>query len=144
MNTHFDIYGLMTTTVKSLPYVSEGIPAGFPSPAADYIGDRIDLNEVLILSPGATYYARVRDYYLVEEELEQGDGILFDTRLTPRTGDLAFCEVCGERMLKYIRKRGARAMASRWRNGRHAFGRRRYRSAGSIHSSLRKRPSRPC
>jgi len=42
----------------------------------------------------------------VEEELEQGDGILFDTRLAPRTGDLAFCEVCGERMLKYIRKRG--------------------------------------
>ena len=75
MNIHFDIYGLITTTVKSLPYVSEGIPAGFPSPAADYIGDRIDLNEVLILSPGATYYARVRDYYLVEEELEQGDGI---------------------------------------------------------------------
>ena len=57
-------------------------------------------------SPGATYYARVRDYYLVEEELEQGDGILFDTRLAPRTGDLAFCEVCGERVLKYIRKRG--------------------------------------
>jgi len=106
MNIHFDIYGLITTTVKSLPYVSEGIPAGFPSPAADYIGDRIDLNEVLILSPGATYYARVRDYYLVEEELEQGDGILFDTRLAPRTGDLAFCEVCGERVLKYIRKRG--------------------------------------
>ena len=106
MNTHFDIYGLMTTTVEPLPYVSEGIPAGFPSPAADYIGDRIDLNEVLILNPGATYYARVRDYYLVEEELEQGDGILFDTRLAPRTGDLAFCEVCGERVLKYIRKRG--------------------------------------
>lgn len=106
MNIHFDIYGLITTTVKSLPYVSEGIPAGFPSPAADYIGDRIDLNEVLILSPGATYYARVRDYYLVEEELEQGDGILFDTRLAPRTGDLAVCEVCGERVLKYIRKRG--------------------------------------
>ena len=106
MNIHFDIYGLVTTTVKSLPCVSEGIPAGFPSPAADYIGDRIDLNEVLILSPGATYYARVRDYYLVEEELEQGDGILFDTRLAPRTGDLAFCEVCGERVLKYIRKRG--------------------------------------
>lgn len=110
MNIHFDIYGLITTTVKSLPYVSEGIPAGFPSPAADYIGDRIDLNEVLILSPGATYYARVRDYYLVEEELEQGDGILFDTRLAPRTGDLAFCEVCGERVLKYIRKRGGREL----------------------------------
>ena len=86
MNIHFDIYGLVTVKTKSLPYVSEGIPAGFPSPATDYIGDRIDLNEVLILNPGATYYARIRDYYMVEEELEQGDGILFDTSLAPHTG----------------------------------------------------------
>ena len=106
MNIHFDIYGLVTAKVNALPYVSEGIPAGFPSPATDYIGDRIDLNEVLILNPGATYYARVRDYYMIEEELEQGDGILFDTSLAPRTGDLALCEVCGERVLKYIRKKG--------------------------------------
>ena len=106
MNSHFDIYGLVTSKVSSVPYVSEGIPAGFPSPATDYIGDRIDLNEVLILNPGATYYARVRDYYLVEEELEQGDGMLFDTSLAPRSGDLALCEVCGERVLKYVRRKG--------------------------------------
>lgn len=106
MNTHFDIYGLITANVNALPFVSEGIPAGFPSPATDYIGDRIDLNEVLILNPGATYYGRVRDFYMVEEELEQGDGILFDTSLAPRTGDLALCEICGERLLKYIRKQG--------------------------------------
>ena len=106
MNSHFDIYALVTSKVGSVPYVSEGIPAGFPSPATDYIGDSIDLNDVLILNPGATYYARVRDYYMVEEELEQGDGILFDTSLAPRSGDLALCEVCGERVLKYIRRRG--------------------------------------
>lgn len=106
MNSHFDIYGLVTSKVSSVPYVSEGIPAGFPSPATDYIGDSIDLNEVLILNPGATYYARVRDYYMVEEELEQGDSILFDTSLAPRSGDLALCEVCGERVLKYVRRKG--------------------------------------
>ena len=106
MNIHFDIYGLITTTVNSLPYISEGIPAGFPSPADDYTGDRIDLNEVLILTPGATYYGRVRDYYMIEAELEQGDGILFDTSLAPRSGDLALCEVFGERVLKYIHKKG--------------------------------------
>lgn len=106
MNIHIDIYGLITANVNALPLVSEGIPAGFPSPATDYIGDRIDLNEVLILNPGATYYGRVRDYFMLEEELEQGDGILFDTSLAPRTGDLALCEICGERVLKYIRKQG--------------------------------------
>lgn len=106
MNTHFDIYGLITANVNALPFVSEGIPAGFPSPATDYVGDRIDLNEVLILNTGATYYARVRDYFMLEEELEQGDGILFDTSLAPRTGDLALCEICGDRVLKYIRRQG--------------------------------------
>lgn len=77
MNIHFDIYGLITANVNDLPFVSEGIPAGFPSPATDYIG-----------------------------ELEQGDGILFDTSLAPRTGDLTLCEICGERLLKYIRRQG--------------------------------------
>lgn len=100
---HFDIYQVHATDRRTLPYV-QGIPAGFPSPATDYIGDRIDLNEILILNPGATYYARVRDYYLLTEELEQGDGILFDTSLAPRTGDLALCDIGGERVMKYIRK----------------------------------------
>lgn len=103
---HFDIYKVDTAEGTTLPYISEGIPAGFPSPATDYIGDRIDLNEILILSPGATFYARVRDYYLVDEELEQGDGILFDTSLVPKTGDLALCEIEGERLLKYITRKG--------------------------------------
>lgn len=107
MNTdHFDIFRIELVRDTTLPFVSEGIPAGFPSPATDYIGDHIDLNEILILNPGATYYARVRDYYMLEEELEQGDGILFDTSLAPRNGDMALCEVGGERVLKYIRKQG--------------------------------------
>ncbi|MFR4024803.1 MAG: hypothetical protein ACLTZY_02480 [Alistipes indistinctus] len=44
---------------------------------------------------------------MVEEELEQGDGILFDTRLAPRTGTSRSARSAAERMLKYIRKRGA-------------------------------------
>lgn len=103
---HFDIYTINTATGPALPFVGEGIPAGFPSPAADHVGDRIDLNEILIINPGATYYARVRDYYMIEEELEQGDGILFDTSLSPCNGDLAMCEIVDERVLKYIRKQG--------------------------------------
>lgn len=105
-NEHFDIYHLNATVGGALPFVGEGIPAGFPSPATDYVGDKIDLNEILILNPGTTYYARVRDYFLVEEELEKDDGILFDTSLVPRSGDLALCEIGGERILKYIRKQG--------------------------------------
>lgn len=107
LNTdHFDIFRTDFTENRNLLFINQGIPAGFPSPATDYIGDCIDLNEILILNPGATYYARVRDYYLVEEELEQGDSLLFDTSLVPRSGDIALCEIGGERVLKYLELQG--------------------------------------
>jgi len=85
-----------------------GLSAGFPSPATDYTGDRIDLNEELILHPGNTYFARIRDYYLLEEEMEPGDAILFDVSLRPRKGDLAVCMIDGEVQLKYIDSRQGR------------------------------------
>ena len=93
---------------------SAGIPvlgsywAGFPSPATDYTGDRIDLNEVFIRDSGNTFYARIKGYYLLEGDLAPGDALLFDTTLRPRKGDLAVCNIDGEITLKFIdRLRGA-------------------------------------
>ena len=34
------------------------VPAGFPSPAADYKEDRLDLNKHLIRHPAATFFVR--------------------------------------------------------------------------------------
>lgn len=87
-----------------IPCVDD-LSAGFPSPSADYTGDVIDLNDILITSPGNTYFARVTGYYLLEDELEKGDAILFDASLHPRKGDLAVCVIDGEVQLKYVDKR---------------------------------------
>ncbi|EAV5985160.1 DNA polymerase V subunit UmuD, partial [Salmonella enterica] len=38
-----------------LPFFSYLVPCGFPSPAADYIEQRIDLNELLVSHPSSTY-----------------------------------------------------------------------------------------
>lgn len=107
MKERFDLYRIEPGESVQIPYIDDGIPAGFPSPAQDYIRDTIDLNETLILTPGKTYFARINSYYLPEEELEKGDGIIIDTTLRPINGDLALCVIDGDRMLKYIeRKRG--------------------------------------
>lgn len=107
MKETFDLYRIEPGEPVHIPYIDDGIPAGFPSPAQDYIRDTIDLNETLILTPGATYFTRINSYYLSEEELEKGDGIIIDTTLRPMNGDLALCVIDGDRMLKYIeRKRG--------------------------------------
>lgn len=104
MRQPFNLYLIEPGPPVNIPYLDDGIPAGFPSPAQDYISDSIDLNEILITTPGATYFARVHSYFLAEEELEDGDAIIFDTTLKPVDGDLALCVIDGERILKYIQK----------------------------------------
>ena len=79
--------------------------AGFPSPATDYTGDRIDLNDIFIKDSGNTYYARVKGYDLLEGDLSPGDALLFDSSLRPRKGDLAVCNIDGEVLLKFIDRR---------------------------------------
>lgn len=43
-----DIFSADTETVLALPYVDEGISAGFPSPALDFVDLTIDLNRHLV------------------------------------------------------------------------------------------------
>ena len=43
-----DIYNVNAESFMPLPYADEGIKAGFPSPAQDYISQAIDLNKELI------------------------------------------------------------------------------------------------
>jgi DNA polymerase V len=40
-----------------IPYFPQGIPAGFPSPADDYLQKQLDLHEHLIKHPAATFFA---------------------------------------------------------------------------------------
>jgi len=42
----------------SAPLYFASVPAGFPSPADDYIDHDLDLNEHLIEHPAATYFVR--------------------------------------------------------------------------------------
>jgi SOS-response transcriptional repressor LexA len=100
-----EIYRIDHTSPTAGIPVFGSYQAGFPSPATDYTGDRIDLNEVFIRDPGNTYYARVSGYLLLEGELGPGDALLFDTTLRPRKGDLAVCNIDGEVMLKFIDRR---------------------------------------
>ena len=50
-----DIYSANTETELELPFVEEGISAGFPSPALDFIDLTIDLNKHLYKQPSAPY-----------------------------------------------------------------------------------------
>jgi SOS response UmuD protein. Serine peptidase. MEROPS family S24 len=100
-----DIYSVSTDTRLSLPLISEGIRAGFPSPAMDFEDIRIDLNQYLIKNPSATFYGKVRGDSLKNAGIEEGDILIIDKSVEPADGKIAVCFLDGEFTAKRIRIR---------------------------------------
>ena len=97
------IFKVDTDTSIPLPFADEGIKAGFPSPAQDYISQTIDLNKELIKHPACTFYGRVSGDSMRDAGLSEGDILIIDKSLEPHTGDMAVCYIDGEFTIKYIK-----------------------------------------
>lgn len=82
--------------------ITEGIHAGFPSPAQDYMNECIDLNRELVRHPAATFYGRVTGDSMIDAGVEEGDVLVIDKSIEARDGDMAVCFIDGEFCLKYI------------------------------------------
>lgn len=65
---------------RSLPLASIRLPCGtgFPSPADDYLEERLDLNKYLIKHPSATYYARAEGDSMTGAGIFPGDILIVD------------------------------------------------------------------
>ena len=46
------------TPKLAIPFMGDAVVAGFPSPAEQYVERPLDLNELLVARPAATYFAR--------------------------------------------------------------------------------------
>jgi len=94
----------------SPPLVMAAVPvaAGFPSPATDYLEERIDLNRELVRNPAATFLARVRGESMRDAGLEDGDLILVDRSRRPVSGAMVLAWLDGGFTVKRLRLRGER------------------------------------
>ncbi len=98
-----EIYQINTETELELPLVTEGISAGFPSPALDFVDLTIDLNRHLIKHPSATFYGRVKGHSLKDAGIDDGDLLIIDRSIEPRDGCIAVCFIDGEFTAKRIK-----------------------------------------
>ena len=90
-------------TKLKLPFVSNGISAGFPSPADDFLDINIDLNKHLIKNPSTTFYGRVKGDSLKDAGIHDGDLLIVDKSLEPTNGKIAVCFIDGEFTVKRIK-----------------------------------------
>lgn len=76
-----------------LPFFSYLVPCGFPSPAADYIEQRIDLNELLVSHPSSTYFVKATGDSMIEAGISDGDLLVVDSSRNADHGDIVIAAI---------------------------------------------------
>jgi DNA polymerase V len=97
-----DLFAVSTETKLKRPLVDQGISAGFPSPAQDFIDLSIDLNKEFIKHPSSTFFGRVKGNSMKDAGIDNGDLMIVDKSLRPTEGKIVVCFVDGEFTVKRI------------------------------------------
>jgi DNA polymerase V len=91
-----------------LPVYGSRIPAGFPSPADDFVEKKLDLNEHLIKNPAATFIVKVSGNSMTGAGIHSGDHLLVDRSLEPGDRKIVVAALDGELTVKRLRQRGGK------------------------------------
>jgi len=98
-----EIFPVSRETKLNTPYIDQGISAGFPSPAQDFIDLSIDLNKELIKHPSSTFFGRVKGNSMRNAGISNGDLLIVDKSLNPTDGKIAVCYIDGEFTVKRLK-----------------------------------------
>ncbi|MGM0988519.1 MAG: LexA family protein [Pseudomonadota bacterium] len=82
--------------------------SGFPSPAQDYEGSTLDLNERLVKRPSASFFMTVTGDSMETLGIHDGDLVLIDRSIEPRPGHILVALVEGEITVKRYQLIGKR------------------------------------
>ena len=86
----------------AIPLFSDAISAGFPSPAQDYIEQTLDLNELCIKHPAATFFVRVEGDSMVNAGIFPNDILVIDRSIQATQGDIVVASLYGEFTVKEL------------------------------------------
>jgi DNA polymerase V len=98
------VYAPDLSTRYALPVFLGRLPAGFPSPADDYIEGKLDLNRHLIKHPAATFFVRVTGDSMIGAGIHSGDLLVVDRSLEAADRHVVVAVLDGELTVKRLFK----------------------------------------
>lgn len=93
---------------QPLPFFDVPVSAGFPSPAEDTQDIRLDLNDLLVKHPEATFFVRVQGESMLGAGIHSGDILVVDRSLDAADGSIVVAVVDGEFTVKRLSVVGRR------------------------------------
>jgi len=91
-----------TADVSAHPLYASQPAAGFPAPGDDLIEQPLDLNDLMIDNPTATFFVRVAGDSMEGLKIFSGDVLVVDRSVTPESGMIVVAAVYGELVVKQL------------------------------------------
>lgn len=93
-------YRIHPNTATLFPLYDAAIPAGFPSPAADYMEEEIDLNALLNPHPQSSFLVRVKGDSMIDACIPDGAWLVVDRSIKASNNRIVVAWVNGEFTVK--------------------------------------------
>jgi len=94
----------MESSTTTLPLFMNKVHAGFPSPAMDYMEERIDLNKEFIKHPLATFIVECTGDSMINAFIPPKAKLIVDRSISPKSGDIVLAVINGEFTVKFLKQ----------------------------------------
>lgn len=96
------IHGVDNQSSQPIPSFESCVPAGFPSPADDYMEKRLDLNDLIVRHPNATFFVKVEGDSMRDAGIQSGDTLVVDRSIEATHGKIVVAVLNGEFTVKRL------------------------------------------
>ena len=89
-------------------YYTATVACGFPSPAEEYLEERLDIGKYLVRNELATFYVYAKGDSMTDAQIADGALLIIDRSVAPRAGSKVLCYYEDGFTVKFLRKKGGK------------------------------------
>ena len=104
-NKNLDLFQLINKKQILTPIFLDSVSAGFPSPATDFMENKLDLNEYLIKHPAATFIVKAKGFSMTDAGILSGDLLIVDRSIDPKSNNIVIASIFGDLTVKKLQKK---------------------------------------
>jgi DNA polymerase V len=94
--------------MPSFPLYRSRVAAGFSSPGEGEKECDLDLHELLVIHPAATFFVKVSGFSMIKAGIHNGDLLVVDRSIEPISGKIVVAAVNGELVVKRLFRLGSK------------------------------------
>jgi len=98
----FSFYTFKQLKLDEIKLAEPMVPAGFPSPADDFVEIELNLHDYIVKNKDATFCVKVEGNSMTKADIHSGDILIVDRSLDPEHNNIVLAVIDGEFTVKRL------------------------------------------